>query len=339
MNSIEYGAKQAAVNCLKIKPGERVVVTTDRQTECLADAIIAAITAAGGIVKKFVMEDFGECPDDGSAPLAFPVEIGEAIQNAQASVYLAHSKRGEWDSFRAPLTEQVERHRVRHAHMPDFTEKMMAQGMAVDYGALKALTWRVHAIVSSAREIQVTTPAGTDLVALFDKRYKWICDDGDVTSEHWGNLPAGELFTVPVDANGLVVVDGCFGDYFDSKYGNIINTPLSYILKSARCIKESIKCDNDSLKRDFEEYTFGPNKDSERLGEFGIGTNIGVKEIIGNLLQDEKIPGVHLALGDPYPQFTGADWKSAAHNDGILRNPTIIVDGRIKLMEDGLFLI
>ena len=32
--------------------------------------------------------------------------------------------------------------------------------------------------------------------------------------------------------------------------------------------------------------------------------------MIGVLLQDEKIPGVHLAFGDPYGSQTGADWKS-----------------------------
>jgi hypothetical protein len=33
---------------------------------------------------------------------------------------------------------------------------------------------------------------------------------------------------------------------------------------------------------------------SERVGEFALGTNTGVTQMIGNLLQDEKVPGVHI---------------------------------------------
>lgn len=339
MTAIEFGAKQAATNCLKVRSGEKAVVITDRHTESLADAIAKAISDAGGSVQKFVMEDFGARPEDGSSPLAFSKEIGKAIEVAQVGAYLAQSKKGEWLSFRAPLTELVTKCHIRYAHMPDFSEEMMGQGMAVDYKELKTLTWRVYDVVSKAKEIRVTTPGGTDIIAQFDQKYKWVCDDGDVVEGRWGNLPAGELYTVPIDANGRVVVDGCLGDYFDSKYGDMIETPLSYTLKGGRCVKGSVACSNTSLKLDFEEYTFGPNENSDRLGEFGIGTNVGVKKIIGNILQDEKIPGVHLALGDPYPEWTGAEWKSEAHNDGVLRKPTIVVDGKIVLMKDGRFLI
>jgi leucyl aminopeptidase (aminopeptidase T) len=45
---------------------------------------------------------------------------------------------------------------------------------------------------------------------------------------------------------------------------------------------------------------------SDRVGEFAIGTNIGVHDVIGNILQDEKIPGIHIAFGNPYGAHTGA---------------------------------
>ena len=51
------------------------------------------------------------------------------------------------------------------------------------------------------------------------------------------------------------------------------------------------------------------------MGEFAIGTNIGVKRVIGNILQDEKFPGIHIAFGDPYGNHTGAPWKSTTHID------------------------
>ena len=48
--------------------------------------------------------------------------------------------------------------------------------------------------------------------------------------------------------------------------------------------------------------------------------------MIGNLLQDEKIPGVHLAFGDPYGSQTGADWKSRTHVDVLTRECDVWID-------------
>lgn len=56
-----------------------------------------------------------------------------------------------------------------------------------------------------------------------------------------------------------------------------------------------------------------------------MGTNTSLTELIGHILQDDKLPGVHLALGHPNPSRTGATWQSKAHCDGILLKPTVIV--------------
>ena len=135
-----------------------------------------------------------------------------------------------------------------------------------------------------------------------------------------------------------MVVDGCFGDYFTEKYGDLKATPLRYKLKNSRCVKGSVECQNAELKKEFEQYTFNSDENSDRAGEFAIGTNIGLTELIGNLLQDEKFPGVHIALGGSYPEKTGAEWNSNAHNDGVLRSPTVVVDGKV-IMKDGKFTI
>jgi leucyl aminopeptidase (aminopeptidase T) len=69
-----------------------------------------------------------------------------------------------------------------------------------------------------------------------------------------------------------------------------------------------------------------------------IVTNIGLQKLSGNLLQDEKIPGVHVAFGHPYPEETGADWDCPSHCDGVATRSTVKVDGQY-LMRDGAFVI
>jgi len=73
-----------------------------------------------------------------------------------------------------------------------------------------------------------------------------------------------------------------------------------------------------------------------RIGEFAIGTNTGLTELIYNILQDEKFPGVHIAFGSPLPGKTGANWDSKAHVDGVIKNPSIYVDGEM-IMDKGEF--
>ena len=74
--------------------------------------------------------------------------------------------------------------------------------------------------------------------------------------------------------------------------------------------------ENRELESDFWKYTH-TDENSDRVGEFAIGTNIDLKEVIGEILQDEKYPGVHIAFGNPYGQeaHTGADWDSTTHID------------------------
>lgn len=328
MNPIEFGAKQAVVNCLKVKKGERVVIITDLKTEKLANALKSQAETVGAEVQKFIMENYGDRPEDGSNPLKFSKEIGDALENTDVSFYIAQGKKGELQTFRLPMLKIVDERKVRHGHMPNFIEDMMSQGMAADYAKIQEISKKVYDIVSKAKEIHVTTTAGTDVTARFDQRYKWIVSDGNIRAGHWSNLPDGEVFSAPVDVNGKVVIDGCLGDFFNAKYGDISSTPLSYEVKNGRCMKDSVNCKNGELKKEFEKYTFDTDENSNRVGEFAIGTNIGLKKLICNLLQDEKFPGVHIALGSPYPDKTGAEWESQAHNDGVMRNVTIEVDGK-----------
>ena len=52
------------------------------------------------------------------------------------------------------------------------------------------------------------------------------------------------------------------------------------------------------------------NENGDRVGEFGVGTNPWVDFISGQHTLDENVPGVHLALGDPFGGETGATWSS-----------------------------
>jgi leucyl aminopeptidase (aminopeptidase T) len=95
--------------------------------------------------------------------------------------------------------------------------------------------------------------------------------------------------------------------------------------------------DNRELTDAFWQYTH-TDENSDRVGEFAIGTNVELSHVIGHILQDEKFPGVHIAFGNPYGAHTGADWFSSTHIDVVGTRFDIWVDDR-QIMTGGRFLI
>ncbi len=116
---------------------------------------------------------------------------------------------------------------------------------------------------------------------------KWLKTSGLITKEKWGNLPGGEIFTSPKNTNGVFVVDGVVGDYLCERYGDLQECPLVIEVENNRI--RSLRSENKDLRDDFRLYT-STDENSDRVGEFAIGTNTACTRIIGHILQDEKIP-------------------------------------------------
>ena len=331
MGTIEQGVRQVIDNCLRIRPGERVVVITDRPTLAIGEALRVAAEKIVREVQFFLMEDFG------TRPVAFPSIIAEALRNADVSIYAAQGAEGELQTFRKPMLKAVDANpTLRHAHMIGITTQIMTDGMCSDYVEIQRISKQVYEIVHAAKAIRVVTAKGCDFTARFSPHLKWIVSDGDIRPRHWTNLPDGEVFTAPMTVGGRVVIDGCLGDYFTERYASLAETPVTVDVRDGCAVRGSLRCDNEQLRRELDAYIFETDANSSRVGEFAIGTNTGLTRLIYNLLQDEKFPGVHIAFGSPYPTKTGATWDSAAHVDGVIIAPSIYVDGR-TLMDQGQF--
>jgi aminopeptidase len=329
---LQEGARQAILNCLRVEPGESVVVITDQKTmevgEALRDAVHQDASAQADLL---VMEEYGD------RPLAFPEAIARAMKRADCSIYAARGVPGELSSFRKPMLQVVDASPgLRHAHMVGITRAIMEDGMRTDYSEIQRVSQAVYEQVKDAQSIRVTSPAGTDFHARFNPEWRWKISDGLITPESWCNLPDGEVFTAPYTVEGVVVVDGCFGDFLSEKYGLIEATPVRIEVSRGRAVPGSVSSANEELRNDLCKILFETDENSDRVGEFAIGTNVGLTVLIGNLLQDEKFPGVHVAFGDPYPEKTNADWHSRSHVDGVIQRTTITVDGSV-LMEAGKF--
>lgn len=325
------GAYNAIHTCLRLQPEERVTLITDRETIEIAAALVREIEAVGSEHRVFVLEDYAERP----LPGGMPREILDDLELSQVSLFAAQAQRGELRS-RISMTDVVNRNRIRHAHMVNIDRQCMIEGMRADFLEVDALSTRLVEKARLAKTIRVTSRAGTDIVANFAPHLKWLKTSGIISPDKWGNLPGGEVFTSPWDVNGRFVCDGVVGDYLCRKYGDLRGTPLTIEVRDGRIA--SLECANGELLEEFRRYT-GTDENSDRVGEFAIGTNIAVEDVRGNILQDEKIPGVHIAFGHPYAEHTGQDWVSTTHIDCVAPHEvTVWMDGE-AVMRDGEFLI
>lgn len=332
MKSIKKGIKQIVENCLKVKPKEKVVIITDKKTLKISSAIKKIMGRITGDIQLFIMEDFGE------RPLSFPDQIGEVLKKADISLYIAQGVKKEFQTFRKSMLEIINTNKkLRHAHMIGITKKIMKDGMCSDYQKIQRTSKLVYQRIHKAKEIRVITNRGTNITAQFGPEFKWIICDGNISAGNWSNLPDGEVFTCPININGKVIIDGCLGSFFSKKYGSLKKNPVTIEIENGRAKKESIQCDNRKLEKELIKWLFETDENSSKVGEFAIGTNTGLKKLIGNLLQDEKFPGVHIAFGSPYPMKTGAKWDSKVHIDAVIKDTTIYVDGEV-IMTKGKFL-
>jgi aminopeptidase len=323
------GARNAVRVCLNIQPSEKVTLITDRECFGIAASIAAEVAAVGAPFTAFVLEE------EATRPLtALPATVAADMETSQVSIFAVHVQANELKS-RMQMTDIVNRRRMRHAHMVNINRQIMMEGMRADFHKVDRLSSRVLDIVSRARRVRARTAAGSDFTADLNPGYRWLKTSGLISPDKWGNLPGGEVFTTPGEVNGTFVIDGVVGDYLCEKYGALRHQPLTVRIRENRLIEAH--SENKTLEDEFWQYTH-TDENSDRVGEFAIGTNIELHDVIGHILQDEKFPGVHIAFGNPYGAHTGADWYSATHIDVVGTKFDIWVDGQ-QIMREGSFLI
>ncbi len=144
------------------------------------------------------------------------------------------------------------------------------------------------------------------------------------------NMPGGEVFIAPVETTTEGYIEYSFPAIYSGK--EVSGIKLEF--RNGNVIKASAE-KNEDLLHEMIKTDAG----AKRLGEFGIGTNFGIKQFVKQILFDEKIGGtIHLALGMAYKEGGGRN-KSALHWDMIKdlrKDGRVLVDGKV-ILEKGKF--
>ncbi len=300
---INKGANKV-LECFGAKRGESVLIVVDTSTpQSIAKSLFEAAKNMGCEVMILTMlprTRHGEEP---------PPAIAEAMKNADVVIApttfsLTHTQ-ARIDACKAG---------ARLASMPGITEKMMnSGGMTADYNKVNAIAIGLNKRLENSRKVRVVTEYGTDVTFNLEG-CKWMMDTGICHEPGCSaNLPAGELYIAPKDANGVFIVDGSMSGF------GILDSPLEFTVRK-RYVTEIRGKQAEKLNAMLNEV----GDKARNIAEFGIGINPQAK-LIGNVLEDEKVGGtVHIALGDN--STFGGDVVAGIHLDGIITRPKIFVD-------------
>lgn len=191
-------------------------------------------------------------------------------------------------SATAPLTAKCKQFGFRGATLHGVNDVILKSGLAVDYREVSADAERMRLAMTGADiiEIDFALEDGRVLTASLEL-------DGQEAQKSHGlclgrtpdvaNLPAGEVYFVPVDANGQ----------FPMKYAD---GTLGVLDVKDRCIVRSTLIDGNQATIDAHNARLADDPMTGTLGELGFGTQ--VLPVSGADIQDEKILGTcHLATG------------------------------------------
>jgi leucyl aminopeptidase (aminopeptidase T) len=316
MSDLHTAVRTIVVDCVDVKANESVLVLTDPKRRRIAEAIVEQARTIGA---ETVLVEMSERETNGTEP---PDLIAAAM--LRCDVFIAPTTRSvSHTQARLAASEQG----VRAATMPQVTEDMLIRTMSADYSTIRERSHKVAALLTEGREVHNTSPAGTDVSFAIEGR-KGLPDDGDIRSAGaFGNLPAGEGFIAPLEnrTQGRIVFDGSIWpigklseplevEIVDG-YANGMSGPKASAFMST-----------------IEPY----GREAFAVAELGIGTNDSAR-LSGNVLEDEKILGtIHVAFGDNHS--FGGEIRVPSHQDGVVLNPTVRIDGAL-LLDGGKLLV
>jgi len=309
-----YSAADRAINqALRLKPGEKYLLVTDRQKMEIAEALAFYAKQAGAETTTYLMTET-------LRPITEPTrQFKELIRAASATTYMLEGRFAE-KPFRGFMVSEGGKH-GRICMMPGLTRDMMERLVNIDFSEMDRFTKKVMRAMKDAEDVVVENPAGTR-ISFSVKGRAWHNDNGNISRKGMhGNLPAGECYTAPVEEtfNGTIAIS-----LIDDKLG-----PGTMKFRHGKLVDYKGAGIAEVIK------TVGADPTARIIGEFGIGTNKGAR-ICPNMLEAEKAFGtVHFAIGDSYG--IGKN-KSKYHFDALVDKVTIKAKGKTVAM-NGKFLI
>ena len=313
MDELSQAAEKAIVQSLALKEGEQFLLVTDKHKMEIAEALAYWAKEVGAETTTYLMTE-------ALRPITEPTTLFRFLcVKASAMAYMLDARMEE-KPFRGYMVKAgVANSRI--CMMPGLTRDMMERLVNIDFHELDIFGKKLVDKLADSEDIVIENADGTH-VEFSVKGRKWKNDNGDISQKGMhGNLPAGEIFTAPVEESfkGKLMIS-----LIDDKLGKGIME-----FENGRLVGYQGEGIEEIMVHIGEDDT------GKIIGEFGIGTNLRAK-ICPNMLEAEKAFGTaHFAIGDSY----GIGINTSHHHYDALVDKVSIRTNGDYLIRDGKFLI
>lgn len=215
------------------------------------------------------------------------------------------------------------------------TIDMLSNGAAAaDYDQVERIEYEIATqVFEGGSKARITSKYGTDLTLSIEERVFVPREPttGTSTLEAYEKrpgliaavFPRGE-FNVPPDpttANGTIVVDTSM-HYLDR-----LEEPIEIEIEEGKIVDIDGGYQATQFRELLEQY--GDEDSYTMPTEFSVGANPNAR-VTGNQREDKTILGsVHFGLGTNAD--VGGDVESKLHMDGVILEPTVEIDGEVKI--------
>ncbi len=310
------GARTIVEVCAGVKPGEQAAIITEPDMLNIAEAIAAAVNAAGA---EPVIVVISPRLSDGQQP---PPTAAAAMKASNVFFNVVYKS-----ITHTPATRDAAAAGSRGIMMTQFSEEMMIRGgILADFPALAPQCEAVAKALAGAEQIHLTSPHGTDLTfsARGRRGNALTCM---ITPGKFTTVPTIEANVSPLEgtAKGVIVADASI-PYIGI---GLLKEPITFNVENGFITSVTGGAQAKMLIADWESKN---DPGVYNVAELGIGLN-PCCSFIGCMLEDEGVYGsVHIGTGTNIT--LGGNLKAACHYDLIQTGCTVVADGR-TILKDG----
>ncbi|MGE5602225.1 MAG: aminopeptidase [Nitrososphaerales archaeon] len=262
---------------------------------------------------------------------SLPLPTEAAIREADA-ILSCLSEHPEHLHYRMRVLHASWGRRARLAHAPGMTIELL-KTIDTDYTAIAEHAQLLSVALILGKRLEIVTTDSQRREHRLNVRvggwdYPPGINDGTIREGAWSNLPPGEVYIVPRDAEGQVVVNG-------SIPGKVLGPSEELILTFRDGRMVDLQPEDSAAARHLHESQIAyavrrADGNWSNLAEVGFGLNPAVQDLTGlGIVDEKKAHTVHVAIG--HSAGLGGDVESVIHCDMTIRKPTVFVNGRMVM--------
>lgn len=342
------------VKCMHIREGEDFAIVGDNSTASIMTALEASAKDVGANAKFYNVSDESRY---GKRPFTdIPKEIADVVEAAGVTFFavekIATDEVDELPTFRRKISPLAKKN-GRYGFLPGLTEAVLMKAFGVDYDAVKEFTLRAGERFKKIKRAAVSTQKGTYVEVEFDdradddpeKRFKWMLSTGEIENKgDYANVIPAYLTTHPASLKGIWVVDAVYQpltawDKYKENPRSLLakmgKQPISLRIEDVDGVSRitEVECADPEIQAFARKKIFETDENSDRIGEFAVGTNTGVTSLSGVNILDECVGGIaRIGHGYGYPATGGNYYKSDIHADALVRGTTLMDLGTDEIL-------